>query len=66
MIDFLKSTMTPSLLFGIFGFIKLVNNIFWFVKTKYSGLNKTGKKPISKLDFNIDKGDFHLDLHLSR
>lgn len=53
MIDFLKSVMTPDLLFGIFNVVK-------FVLTKFT------KDPISKLEFNIDKGDFHCDFHLSR
>ena len=35
MVDFLKSIMTPDLLFGSFAIVKLINNMFWFIKIKY-------------------------------
>ena len=68
MIDFLKSVMTPDLLFGILNVVKLSNNMFWVAKLIHAGsvLTKPVKTPINKLDFNIDKGDFHCDFHLSR
>lgn len=64
MVDFLKSMMTPDLLFGSLNIVKLINNMFWFIKIKH--LAKPTRTPINKLDFNMDKGDFHCDFHLSR
>ncbi len=68
MVDFLKSMMTPDLLLGTLAIVKLINNMFWFVKIKLgcSSLVKSEKSPINKLDFNIDKGNFHCDFHLRR
>lgn len=68
MVDFFKSIMTPDLLFGIFNIVKLINNIIWFAKITIpcSALANKNKTPINKLDFKIDKGNFHCDFHLSR
>ena len=60
--------MTPDLLFGILNIVKFINNMFWAAKLIYTGsvLTNPVKTPINKFDFNIDKGDFHCDFHLSR
>jgi hypothetical protein len=68
MVDFVKSIMTPDLLFGFFNIIKMFNNIFLVIKccTPNMFIERKNKMPISKFDFNIDKGDFHCDFHLRR